>query len=66
MAGECPGVHMLKELFHRTRPSFLNGSFSFPSGHTTNAVYLSGVLLFVFLPLLVAAGESPLSPCVCC
>jgi membrane-associated phospholipid phosphatase len=61
MSGECAGVHALKAFFHRVRPSELHHTFSFPSGHTTNAVYLSGMLLLVFLPLMVAAGAFSLS-----
>ena len=38
----------------RVRPSDINTSYAFPSGHTTSAVFILGTLLFVILPLCVA------------
>jgi hypothetical protein len=37
----------------RVRPSTLHHTFSFPSGHTTAAVFTVGALLLVLLPLLL-------------
>lgn len=45
-------------LLCRIRPSDINKSFAFPSGHTTSAVFILGTLLFVILPLCVA-GWTP-------
>jgi len=43
-------VYALKQYFHRRRPHpFL--SYSFPSGHVTSAVFLTGALLYVILPV---------------
>lgn len=52
--GDPPLVWSLKELFHRTRPSTLHHTFSFPSGHTTAATFLIGGLLFILLPAALA------------
>ena len=52
--GDPPLVWTLKELFHRSRPSTLHHTFSFPSGHTTAATFLMGSLLFVLLPATLA------------
>ena len=38
----------------RVRPSDINKSYAFPSGHSTSAVFILGTLLFVILPLCVA------------
>lgn len=58
-----PVVSLLKDTFHRTRPSpHLHHSFSYPSGHTTAAVLVTGVLLCVLLPRMVeelARGDPP-------
>ena len=43
-------VDALKHLFARARPSTLHHTFSFPSGHTSAAVFLVGSLLTVLLP----------------
>ena len=45
----------------RVRPSDINKSYAFPSGHTTSAVFILGTLLFVILPLCVA-GTCNISP----
>jgi membrane-associated phospholipid phosphatase len=44
-------VDALKHLFARARPSTLHHTFSFPSGHTSAAVFTVGALLTVLLPL---------------
>jgi len=44
-------VDSLKHLFARARPSTLHHTFSFPSGHTSAAVFIVGGLLTVLLPL---------------
>ncbi|KAG8469493.1 hypothetical protein KFE25_005948 [Diacronema lutheri] len=74
-SGVLFGVHTLlllplvelgiKPAVHRLRPDVLHHhSFSFPSGHTTSATYVSGALLFVLLPRLVdaLAAARPNSP----
>ena len=43
-------IHFLKETFHRCRPQSGMISYSFPSGHVTCAVFLTGTLLYVWLP----------------
>eukprot|EP00884_Botryococcus_braunii_P022079 jgi/Botrbrau1/8555/Bobra.0359s0019.1 len=48
-------VYLLKSIFRRVRPSELHHTFSFPSGHTTHAVFLAGAALFLFVPLLLAS-----------
>lgn len=62
--GDPPLVHALKAAFARTRPSDLHHSFSFPSGHTSAAVFTVGGLLLVLLPLALrlshaAAAQAP-------
>ena len=59
--GDPPLVWSLKELFHRTRPSTLHSTFSFPSGHTTAATFLIGGLLFTLLPVALA-GKADSAP----
>lgn len=44
-------VDTLKQSFARIRPSELHHTFSFPSGHTSAAVFTVGALLTVLLPL---------------
>lgn len=44
-------VDALKHFFARARPSTLHHTFSFPSGHTSAAVFIVGALLTVLLPL---------------
>lgn len=60
--GDPPLVWTLKELFHRTRPSTLHHTFSFPSGHTTAATFLIGGCLFVLLPAALADKSQPSAP----
>ena len=60
--GDPPLVWTLKELFHRTRPSTLHHTFSFPSGHTTAATFLIGGCLFVLLPAALADSSQPSAP----
>ena len=43
-------IHVLKETFHRDRPQSGMISYSFPSGHVTCAVFLTGILLYAWLP----------------
>lgn len=52
-AGMCAGW------MRRVRPSELDHSYAFPSGHTTAAVFFLGALLYIILPLCVA-GAAPL------
>lgn len=47
-------VDTLKNAFARARPSAIHSTYSFPSGHTTSAFFVLGVLLAVLLP--AAAG----------
>lgn len=48
-----PVVFGLKELFHRDRPDPVHHrEFSFPSGHTANAAFLSACLFTILLPPL--------------
>lgn len=49
-------VDTLKHAFQRDRPSVLLHNFSFPSGHTTAAVFIAGALLNVLLPLATSKG----------
>ncbi|KAK9822051.1 hypothetical protein WJX74_003410 [Apatococcus lobatus] len=60
--GDPPLVWTLKELFHRTRPSTLHHTFSFPSGHTTAATFLIGGCLFVLLPAALADRSQSSAP----
>eukprot|EP00877_Chromochloris_zofingiensis_P008551 jgi/Chrzof1/394/Cz01g14080.t1 len=54
-----PVVDMLKKTFARVRPSELHhDTFSFPSGHTTAAVFMTGVLLIVLLPRAAQASNT--------
>lgn len=54
--GDPLAVSLLKHSFQRLRPApELHSTFSFPSGHTTAAVFLVGVLLYLLLP--VALGQ---------
>lgn len=46
-------VDTLKNAFARVRPSTIHSTFSFPSGHTTSAFFVIGVLLAVLLPAAV-------------
>lgn len=55
-------VAQLKHAFHRARPSDLHHSFSFPSGHTTAAVFITGAFLAVLLPLAVQLAQQRLPP----
>jgi membrane-associated phospholipid phosphatase len=53
-------VDGLKRFFARARPSDLHHSYSFPSGHTSAAVFIVGALMVVLLPLtaqMLAGGE---------
>lgn len=52
--GDPALVDALKNAFARVRPSAIHSTFSFPSGHTTSAFFVLGVLLAVLLP--AAAG----------
>lgn len=54
---EAPVVDILKHLFSRARPSDIHHTFSFPSGHTTAAVFMMGALLYVMIPLAVSAAH---------
>jgi membrane-associated phospholipid phosphatase len=51
-------VDALKHLFARARPSTLHHTFSFPSGHTSAAVFLVGSLLTVLLPYTLQLWNS--------
>ncbi|KIY92171.1 hypothetical protein MNEG_15794, partial [Monoraphidium neglectum] len=52
LQNDPPLVSFLKHAFARARPSNeIHHSFSFPSGHTTAAVFISGAALLVLLPL---------------
>ena len=42
----------------RVRPSPLDHTYAFPSGHTTAAVFFLGALLYVILPLCAAGAGS--------
>lgn len=44
-------VYAIKQCFHRPRPQSGFISYSFPSGHVTAAVFLTGALLYVLLPV---------------
>eukprot|EP00775_Hariotina_reticulata_P012957 gene12957-13086_t len=50
-SGDPPLVDWLKHSFARIRPSEYHHTFSFPSGHTSAAVFTAGALLTVLLPL---------------
>jgi len=50
-SGDPPLVNWLKHSFARLRPSEYHHTFSFPSGHTSAAVFTAGALLTVLLPL---------------
>lgn len=52
---------LLKQVYHRTRPSFDEPlltltTFSFPSGHTAGAVLFYGMLATVIMPRLASRG----------
>ncbi|CAG9461887.1 unnamed protein product [Pedinophyceae sp. YPF-701] len=49
-------VDALKETFERARPNGLGHTFSFPSGHTTAAVFMTGAFLVYVLPWLAYTG----------
>lgn len=51
-------VDSLKHFFARARPSTLHHTFSFPSGHTSAAVFVVGALLTVLLPLTLQLWAS--------
>uniref|UniRef100_A0A383VL17 Phosphatidic acid phosphatase type 2/haloperoxidase domain-containing protein n=1 Tax=Tetradesmus obliquus TaxID=3088 RepID=A0A383VL17_TETOB len=51
--GDPPLVATLKDAFARVRPSTLHHTYSFPSGHTSAAVFIIGALVVVLLPLTV-------------
>jgi membrane-associated phospholipid phosphatase len=51
--GDPPLVATLKDAFARVRPSTLHHTYSFPSGHTSAAVFIVGALVVVLLPLTV-------------
>ncbi|KAL0022858.1 hypothetical protein WJX77_000529 [Trebouxia sp. C0004] len=51
-------VNQLKTHFQRLRPSDILNSYSFPSGHTTAAVFIMGTLLCVLLPPLTINNDS--------
>lgn len=51
--GDPPLVAMLKDVFARVRPSTLHHTYSFPSGHTSSAVFIVGTLVVLLLPLTV-------------
>jgi membrane-associated phospholipid phosphatase len=51
--GDAPLVATLKDAFARVRPSTLHHTYSFPSGHTSAAVFIVGALVVVLLPLTV-------------
>ena len=40
-------VKLFKEGVHRARPSISHSTYSFPSGHSTSAAFLAGLLLWV-------------------
>ena len=46
-------VKIIKEIFHRSRPSELSSTYAFPSGHTTSATFVVGTLLFIILPAVL-------------
>jgi membrane-associated phospholipid phosphatase len=48
-------VDFLKHFFARARPSDLHHTFSFPSGHTSAAVFIVGALVSILLPLSIDA-----------
>jgi membrane-associated phospholipid phosphatase len=49
--GDPPLVATLKDAFARVRPSTLHHTYSFPSGHTSAAVFIVGTLVVILLPL---------------
>lgn len=51
-------VNQLKTHFQRLRPSDILNTYSFPSGHTTAAVFIMGTLLGVLLPPLTINNDS--------
>eukprot|EP00878_Enallax_costatus_P025121 GHUV01026844.1.p1 GENE.GHUV01026844.1~~GHUV01026844.1.p1 ORF type:complete len:200 (+),score=58.71 GHUV01026844.1:247-846(+) len=53
LAGDPLLVNFLKHVFARIRPSPMHHTFSFPSGHTSAAVFIVGALVTVLLPLTV-------------
>lgn len=55
-------VDALKHFFARARPSTLHHTFSFPSGHTSAAVFVVGALLTVLLPLTLQLWASSGTP----
>eukprot|EP00803_Ostreobium_quekettii_P010957 evm.model.scf_201EXC.10 EVM.evm.TU.scf_201EXC.10 scf_201EXC:115700-117830(+) len=55
LAGDPWLVRALKHAFHRARPSDIHRTFAFPSGHTTAAVLVVGMALFVLLPTVLPA-----------
>ena len=48
-----PLVDFFKHFFARARPSDLHHTFSFPSGHTSAAVFIVGALVSILLPLSI-------------
>eukprot|EP00798_Chlamydomonas_sp_ICE-L_P001611 gene1611-33000_t len=62
--GDIPGapglVDALKEVFGRIRPNpSYHWTLSFPSGHTTDSVFLVSTLVFVLLPVALQYGRWP-------
>lgn len=53
MTGDPGLVDFLKHTFARIRPSPMHHTFSFPSGHTSAAVFIVGALVTVLLPFTV-------------
>ena len=53
---------VLKALFHRTRPSELHSSFSFPSGHSLAAAFWAGTFFCVLLPLALGKRDYNAEP----
>ena len=49
-------------MFHRTRPSELYSSFSFPSGHSLAAAFWAGTFFCVLLPLALGERDSNADP----
>jgi hypothetical protein len=46
------------------RPSQLDHTYAFPSGHTTAAVFFLGALLYIILPLCAAGVKTPCVRCL--
>lgn len=57
VSGDALFVSSLKHFFHRDRPSLGHSTFAFPSGHSTAAFFVSGVFLYVLLPMAIYVGQ---------